>query len=139
MALTDIHTPSLQTASERAAPYAIFAGRVMLGSLFLLSGIDKAANYTATQGYMAASGVPGALLPLVIAFQFSVAAALIAGWHARLAAALLAGFSLTTAVVFHTDFADQIQTIMFLKNVAIAGGLLALAGAGAGAWAATRR
>lgn len=131
--------PSLPAAAlDRAAPYGLTAGRVLLGSLFLISGADKAANFAATQGYMEAFGLPGALLPLVIAFQLTAAAALIAGWHARLAAVLLAGFSLTTAVVFHTDFADQIHTIMFLKNVAIAGGLLALAAAGPGPLALRR-
>jgi putative oxidoreductase len=48
------------------------------------------------------------------------------GWQTRIAAFLLAGYSLLTALVFHANFADQIQMIMFLKNVSIAGGFLLL-------------
>lgn len=126
MAFTDI-----QTTSIRAVPAATLVGRILLGSLFLLSGIDKAANYAATQGYMAAFGIPVVLLPVVIVFQVSAALALILGWRPHVAALLLAGFSLMTGLVFHTDFGDQIQTIMFLKNVSIAGGLLFFAGTAA--------
>jgi putative oxidoreductase len=77
-------------------------------------------------------GVPAALLPLVIATELGGSIAVILGWKTRAAAALLAGFSLLTAVVFHNNFADQTQMIMFLKNVAIAGGFLLLVARGAG-------
>lgn len=111
---------------------APFAGRVLLSGVFLLSGVSKIGAFEATQGYMEALGVPGALLPLTIAFEIVAALALITGFGARIAAFLLAGFSLATAFIFHFDFADQIQTIMFLKNLSIAGGLLLLTAHGAG-------
>ena len=109
------------------------AGRVLLAQLFLLAGISKLGAYSTTAAYMASVGVPAALLPLVIATELGGSIAIILGWKTRAAAALLAGFSLLTAVVFHNNFADQTQMIMFLKNVAIAGGFLLLVARGAGA------
>jgi putative oxidoreductase len=88
---------------------------------------------------MSSLGVPGALLPVVIATEVLGALAIIAGWKTRVAAFLLAGFSLLSALVFHTHFADQIQMIMFLKNVSIAGGLLLLVANGAGPLSLDRR
>ncbi|MGQ0619796.1 MAG: DoxX family protein [Panacagrimonas sp.] len=123
---------SLQTL---AAP----AGRVLLAALFLLSGLGKLGAYAGTVAYMAAMGVPGALLPLVIALEVLGGLAIILGWHTRLVAFLLAGFSLVSAALFHHDFADQVQMIMFLKNVSIAGGFLLLIAHGAGAWSLDAR
>ncbi|KPK36458.1 MAG: DoxX family protein [Gammaproteobacteria bacterium SG8_47] len=111
--------------------YGNLVGRVLLAHIFLLAGISKITGYAATQGYMEAMGVPGSLLPLVIALEIGGAVALIVGWQPRLAAVALAGFSLVSAVIFHADFADQMQMIMFMKNVAIAGGLVLLATQGA--------
>jgi putative oxidoreductase len=88
---------------------------------------------------MEALGVPGALLPAVIAFEIVAPIAVIVGWHARIAAFFLAGFSLLTALIFHFDFADQIQSIMFMKNVAIAGGFLLLMANGPGPFSISKR
>jgi len=104
----------------------------LLGSLFLLSGLSKLGAYGATAAYMSSAGVPGALLPAVIAVELLGSLAVIVGWKTRVAAALLAGFSLLAAFLFHNNFADQIQMIMFLKNVSIAGGFLLLVAKGAG-------
>jgi putative oxidoreductase len=108
------------------------AGRVLLASLFLLSGLSKLGAYTATASYMSAFGVPSTLLPVVIATEVLGAIAIILGWQTRVVAGLLAVFSVLTAITFHTNFGDQIQMIMFLKNVSIAGGLLLLVVNGAG-------
>lgn len=108
-------------------------GRTLLGGIFVLSGLTKIGAYEATQGYMNAMGVPGALLPAVIAFEILTPIALIVGFYARSAAFLLAGFSVLTALIFHFDFADQMQSILFLKNLSIAGGLLLLTSNGPGA------
>jgi putative oxidoreductase len=81
---------------------------------------------------MASAGVPGALLPLVIATELGGALAIIVGWRTRTVAFLLAGFSLLTALTFHRNFADQQQLINFLKNVSIAGGFLLLLANGPG-------
>jgi len=107
-------------------------GRVLLASLFLLAGLSKLGAYSATAAYMASAGIPGALLPAVIATELLGALAIILGWKTRIVATLLAGFSLLTALTFHTNFGDQTQMIMFLKNVSIAGGFLLLIANGAG-------
>ncbi|MDH0864878.1 DoxX family protein [Mitsuaria sp. GD03876] len=127
---------SLATATPAQAgglPSAIeLAGRVMLSLMFLLSGVGKITGYAATAGYMAAMGVPGFLLPVVIATEVLGALAIILGWRTRVVAFLLAGFTLLTALLFHNNFADQTQMIMFLKNVSIAGAFLMLMINGAG-------
>ncbi len=109
-----------------------FVARVFLGQIFLLSGFFKVTGYEATQGYMEAMGVPGILLPLVIAAEIGGGVAVIVGWHTRVMAAGLALFSVTAAVIFHSNFADQMQMIMFMKNIAMTGGLILLALHGAG-------
>ena len=88
---------------------------------------------------MTSQGVPGALLPLVIATEVLGAFAIMLGWHTRLAAFLMAGFTLLTALLFHTNFADQVQMIMFFKNLSIAGALLMLMVNGAGAYSLDAR
>ena len=119
---------------------ATLAGRILLASIFLAAGIGKlGAGYAGTQAYMASQGVPGALLPLVIALEIGGAVLLIAGWWTRLSALALAGVALAAAALFHANFADQMQQILFLKNVAIAGGFLVLAAYGAGAWSVDAR
>jgi putative oxidoreductase len=99
-------------------------GRLFLGHIFLISGIGKLAGYGATQAWMESMGVPGMLLPAVIALEIGGGAAVIVGWQARWAALALAGFSILAAAIFHNNFGDQMQMISFMKNVAIAGGLL---------------
>ena len=108
------------------------AGRLLLAVLFLLAGLSKLGAYSATAAYMASAGLPGALLPLVIATEVLGSLAIVLGWKTRIVATLLAGFTLLTALTFHTNFADQTQMIMFLKNVSIAGGFLLLIANGAG-------
>lgn len=118
---------------EVAAKIAAPIGRSLIASLFLVSGVGKITAYSASAAYMQAMGVPGALLPLVIALEVLAPLALILGFQARLAAFFLAGFSVVAAFIFHNNFADQIQQIMFLKNISIAGGLLMIVANGAGA------
>ena len=115
------------------------AGRSLLSVLFLLSGLSKFGAYAGTAAYMASHGVPGALLPVVIATEVLGAIAIILGWQTRVAALLLAGYSLLAALIFHANFADQIEMVMFLKNVSIAGGFLLLVANGAGPLSLDRR
>ena len=119
-------------------------GRILLGHIFLLAGISKIGDYAGTQGYMEAMGVPGMLLPLVILLEVGAGLALVAGFLTRFAAWALASFSIVAAIIFHTDFANQMQMIMFMKNFAIAGGLMFVATFGAGsmsvdAWQRNRK
>lgn len=112
--------------------------RVFLGHIFLLAGISKIGAYAGTQGYMEAMGVPGSLLPLVILLEIGGGLAVIAGFQTRLTAWALAAFSVVSAVIFHSNFGDQTQMIMFMNNFAIAGGFLLLAGYGSGAYSIDR-
>lgn len=108
------------------------AGRILLAAIFVLSGWSKIGGYAGTQGYMESMGVPGALLPLVIAVELGAGLLIVAGLWTRLAALALAGFTLLSALLFHANIGDPMQQIMFLKNLAIAGGFLVLFARGAG-------
>lgn len=119
--------------------YANLAGRVLLAHIFLLAGLNKITGYSGTQAYMEAMGVPGMLLPLVILLEVGGALALIVGWQTRWAAYALALFSIVSALIFHSNLSDQIQMILFMKNWAMAGGLLVLAANGAGAFSLDQR
>ncbi|TXI10341.1 MAG: DoxX family protein [Rhizobium sp.] len=109
-------------------------GRVLMSAIFILAGLGKITQYAGTQQYMAAMGVPGALLPLVIALELGGGLLLVAGFKTRLIALALAGFSIASAVLFHRNLADQTMFIMFFKNVAMAGGFLIIATYGPGAY-----
>jgi putative oxidoreductase len=130
--LSDNRNATLRSTAE-------VAGRFLLALLFLLSGLGKLGAYGATAAYMSATGVPGVLLPVVIATEVLGSLAIILGWKTRVAAFLLAGFSLLTAVTFHNNLADQTQMIMFFKNLSIAGGFLLLVVNGAGPLSLDRR
>ncbi len=102
-------------------------GRIFLGHIFLLAGINKlGAGYAGTAAYMDSMGIPGALLPAVIALEIGGGLMVILGFKAKWAAYALAGFSVIAAAIFHSNLADQMQMIMFMKNISIAGGLLIL-------------
>lgn len=100
------------------------ASRLLLALIFIGAGYGKlGAGYEDTQQYMASAGVPGALLPLVILVELGGGIALLLGFQTRLAALALAVFSIVSAILFH---GTPDQQIMFMKNLAMAGGLLAL-------------
>ncbi len=110
--------------------------RALLASLFLISGFGKLATPAATKAYIVYAGLPlpdlAYLVAVVVEVGFGLA--LLAGYRARVVAALMALFSVATALAFHDHFGDQNQFIHFLKNLAIAGGLLQVAATGAGAY-----
>ena len=116
-----------------------FTARLLQALVILLAGISKISGYADTQGYMEAMGIPGALLPLVILLEAGGGLAIILGWQTRLVAVALALFSLTAAAIFHNNLADQMQLIMFTKNIAIAGGFILLAVYGAGGYSLDNR
>mgnify|MGYP001821582570 CR=1 FL=1 len=101
-------------------------GRVLISAIFIMAGINKISGYAGTQGYMESMGVPGALLPLVILLEIGGGLAVLLGWQTRIAALLLAGFTVLSALIFHADLGDQMQFILFMKNLAMAGGLMFL-------------
>ncbi len=130
--ITRASNSSANARNPALAKVVELGSRILLAALFLLSGVGKLGAYSATGAYMASVGVPAALLPIVIGLEIGGAIAIIVGWQTRIAAFLLAGFAIISALIFHTHFADQIQMIMFWKNVSIAGGLLLLVLYGAG-------
>ena len=119
--------------------YVNLVARVLMAHMFLIAGIGKITGYAGTKAYMTAMGVPGALLPLVIALEIGGALAIIVGWQTRLVAYALAAFCVVAALIFHHNFADQMQMIMFMKNFTIAGGFLLLAVNGAGAFSLDKK
>ena len=119
--------------------YSSVIARILLAHIFVLAGISKITAYTGTQGYMEMMGVPGMLLPLVIILELGGGLAIVAGWQTRWVAYALAGFSVISALIFHSNLADQTQMIMFMKNFAIAGGLLLLAEHGPGAFSLDKK
>ncbi|WP_127564140.1 DoxX family protein [Stenotrophomonas indicatrix] len=132
--MSTIATSAVPSTTSVARNSAELLGRILLVALFLISGLGKITAYDATAGYMAAMGVPGIALPAVIALEVLGSVAIILGFQTRLVAAVLAGFTLATGVIFHNNFADQMQMIMFLKNVSIAGAFLMILANGAGAF-----
>nr|NUR36968.1 DoxX family protein [Sphingomonas sp.] len=109
-------------------------GRVLLAAIFVMSGAEKIAQPGATLAYISAAGLPFPTLALAgsALVELGGGLALILGYRTRIAAAALAVFSIVTALFFHSNFADQNQMIHFMKNVAMAGGLLQVVAFGGG-------
>ena len=101
-------------------------GRVFISGVFLLSGFSKIGNYDGTVGWMESFGLPGFLLIPAIILEIVAPILIIIGYQTRIAAGALSLFCLATAIIFHTDFSDQMQFIAFMKNLALAGGFLFL-------------
>ncbi len=117
---------------NRLNPVFSLAARVMIALIFVLAGLNKISAIEGTQGYMEAMGLSGILIYPTILFEVAAGLAIIAGFKTRYVALALAGFSLLSAFIFHNQLGDQMQFILFMKNVAIAGGFLLLARYGAG-------
>ncbi|MEO6352435.1 MAG: DoxX family protein [Oxalobacteraceae bacterium] len=110
------------------------AARLLMAQIFIISGFGKIAGYSATAGYFSSLGIPmsSVVLPLVILIEFGGGLALLFGFKARWAAAILALFTIAAALIAHTNFDDRMQMIQFMKNLAMAGGLLLFVKYGAG-------
>lgn len=109
--------------------------RILLSAIFVTAGINKVSGYAATQSYMESHGLPGNLLPAVIALEVIGGLAVLLGIFSRYAGLALAAFCLAAAAVFHSDFGDQTQVTNFMKNVCMAGGFLLLFANGSGRYA----
>ena len=116
----------------------VLVARILMPILFITAGWGKITGYAGTQQYMEAMGVPGALLPLTILLEFGGGLAILFGFLTRTVALFTAGFTILTALLFHTDFAEGVNQLMFMKNLTIAGGFIVLAVAGPGGFSIDR-
>jgi len=114
--------------------YLPLIGRILLGLIFVMSGFNKITGFDGTQQYMASYGMPMTSLLLVGAIAVEIVGGLfvIFGVFPRLGAAALVLFLIPASLIFHTDFSEQTQLIMFLKNLSIMGGLLLVVAYGSG-------
>ena len=127
--------------SSGADSALLLLGRVLIAWLFIPAGIGKIVGFAGTAGYIASKGMPmpNVMVVLAILAELGCGLAILVGIQTRLASWGLALFSVVSAVIFHAYWSAQgadiaAQQINFNKNLAIAGGLLALSVAGAGAW-----
>jgi len=111
-------------------------GRVLLVLIFVISGIGKIGHLEGTAQYMAQHGMPFVPFFLVGAIFLELVGSItvILGYFTRFGALMLIVFLIPTTLIFHTNFADQIQVIMFMKNVSMIGGCLILLANGAGSF-----
>lgn len=135
----------MATSSPYSTSSAPLIGRCLIAAIFLVSGIGKLATPEATQVYMASVGLPDPFVPFVAAIvvELGGAISLLLGYRVRYAALVLAAYCVLTALLFHHAIGDPNQLFHFLKNLAIAGGLLMVFEFGAGArsldaWSTTR-
>ena len=132
MSSTGVTTTSLQDTLA-------LVGRLMMAYLFIPAGFGKLMGFAGTVGYISSVGLPlpqvGAVIAIIVELGFGIA--LLLGYKTRITAIVLALFTVAAALFFHQywsapDAMKMMQTINFNKNIAIAGGLLALAAFGAG-------
>lgn len=129
---------SLQMCTSCHRYYPLI-GRVLLSLIFIAAGFGKFQTMEGTSQMLASAGLPSdpAFVYLVGLFELVAGLAILAGAFAREVAYLLIGFTILATFLYHTDFSGpdaQLQQIMFLKNLAIVGGLFLVAAVGAGSW-----
>lgn len=132
--MTNIHSSGLLVA------------RILLSFMFITSGMAKLGDVSGTMAYVESGGLPGIFAYPAIALEILGGIAILVGWQTRIAVLALAGFAVVSAVLYHYIPAQNLegmeamgQMINFNKNLTIAGGFLALAAAGAGAWSLDAR
>ncbi|CAG2131214.1 Inner membrane protein YphA [compost metagenome] len=130
---------NLDLLNARSAVPAI--GRTLIAAIFLISGFGKLMAPGATMAYIGSLGLPAPALGLIgaLVLELAGAALLVLGYKTRLVALLLAAYAVVTALIFHHALADQNQMFHFLKNLAMAGGLLQVVAFGAGAFSLDNR
>ena len=101
-----------------------FIGRILLSALFLIEGIGKISMQEDVIMYMADYGVPEILFIPAVILEILFPLLLIVGYKTKLSALIMALFTLTVAIIFHTNFSEEMQVIFFLKDIAIAGGFM---------------
>ncbi len=119
---------------EWVKAFSILIGRILLVLIFLNSGIGKIGNFAGTEKYMAQFGMPSTTLFLLgaIFLELAGSVSVILGYFTRVGLLLLIIFLIPATLIFHSNFGERIQMIMFMKNVSMLGGCLILLGAGPG-------
>src|SRR6185295_17186948 len=123
-----INTSTAGAGTASNSSTTILLGRILLAAIFLLSGFGKLTAIAGTAGYFGSLGLP---LPTVTAIVVGLiellgGLAILVGFQTRIVAWVLAIFTVATGLVAHMNWADQMQMISFLKNLAIAGGFIVL-------------
>ena len=114
-------------------------GRIFISLVFLLSGYNKIFNYDNTVAWMEGFGIPGFLLWPAIVLEILLPIFIIIGYRTKISALILGAFCIATALLFHLDFTNQMQTIALLKNFGLAGGFLFIAVNGPKEWAIDKK
>ena len=109
-------------------------GRIFLSAVFLIAGVNKIFNYEGTTAYMESFGVPGLLYIPAIILEILFPLLIVIGYQTKISALIMAIFSISLAIIFHTDFSNQMQVMSFLKNFAIAGGFVIIFVNGPSRW-----
>jgi putative oxidoreductase len=128
------------------APATALLGRILIAGFFVTAGVAKLGDVAGTMAFTASAGLPGFFVFPALALEIVAGLAILVGWQTRWAALALAAFTVAAGVLYHYLPAQSleggeafVQTLLFQKNLAIAGGLLALAALGAGAWSLDAR
>ena len=119
---------------NKAYDAADLAGRILISAIFIVAGWGKIGGYAGTAAYMESQGVPGALLPLVIATELGGGLLVALGLWTRLSAFAVGGFSIVAGLLFHFKPDDQMQMMILMKDVAMGGGFFVIAAQGARAF-----
>lgn len=119
---------------KKSESCGLLVARILMPVLFIVAGWGKMGSYADTAHYMQSMGVPGFFLPLTILLELGGGLAIVFGFLTRTTALFIAGFCLLTALIFHSNFTESVNQLMFLKNLSIAGGFLLLAVSGPGTY-----
>lgn len=117
---------------EQLKTYAPLIARIFLAAVFIPAGLFKLGDVAGFTGYLTSGGLPGFLAWPAILFEVLLGLSMLIGFQARYMALLGAGFCVVTALLYHNNFADQMQATMFFKNLGIAGAFLMIFAHGAG-------
>lgn len=122
---------------DKKSGVGLLVARVGIGTIFLASGLGKLAAWSGTAAFAGSRGVPEVLLAVATALELAGGLSLLLGWKTRLGALALLAFLAPVTLVFHAFWAmpaaeARPEMIQFLKNLSIAGGVIAIFAAGPG-------